>query len=158
MKYWLLVPLLVLIACAEDALGEWDIDVEDVSTSIMTYYAGQEVLLKVSCGEYGIRMALHTDIHSDYRDVAHPVTIRFDSNDPLEQEWHYWHFAESGYYKTSIVADDPNVFISQLLEANRLTLHFAVTEADSVPATWNDVGGFAIAYEAVERECGFLAN
>ena len=98
---------------------------------------------------------MHTDIHSDYRDVAHPVTIRFDSNDPLEQEWHYWHFAESGYYKTSIVADDPNVFISQLLEANRLTVHFAVTEADSVPATWNDVGGFAIAYEAVERECGF---
>ena len=46
MKYWLLVPLLALIACAEDALGEWDIDVEDVSTSIMTYYAGQEVLLK----------------------------------------------------------------------------------------------------------------
>ena len=154
-RHWLLVPLLLLLACAggEDELGEWHINVQGVGTSILTYYVGQEVLLSITCNEKGFRAAIHTDIHSDFRSVLHPVTIKFDDDEPVEHLWNYYHFAESGFYKTSVVANDPNAFISQLLNVNRLTVDIAVTETDSIPATWDDVGGFAIAYEAVKRQC-----
>ena len=156
MKHWLLFPLLsFLLACGggEDELGEWHIDVQGVGTSLLTHYAGQEVLLSVTCNDNGFRAAIHTNIHSDFRDVVHPVTIKFDDDEPAEHPWKYWHFAKSGFYKTSVVADDPSAFISQLLNANRLTAHIAITEADSVPATWDDLQGFAIAFEAVKRQC-----
>ena len=155
MKHWLLVPLLLLLACGGggDELGEWHIDVQDVGTSLLTHYAGQDVLLSITCNEKGFRAAIHTDIHSDFRSVLHPVKIKFDNNEPAEHLWNYWHFAESGFYKTSVVANEPNAFISQLLDANRLTVNIAVTETDSVPATWGDVRGFDIAYEAVKRQC-----
>ena len=155
MKHLLLIFMLTLLACGggEDELGKWHIDVQDVGASILTHHAGQEVLLSITCNESGFRAAIHTSIHSDFRGVAHPVTIRFDDGDPVNQQWHYWHFAESGFYKTSIVADDPGAFISQLLDANRLTVNIAVTDTDSVPATWDYVGGFAIAYEAIKRQC-----
>ena len=154
-RHWILVLLLLLTACGGggDELGEWNIDVQGVGASILTYYAGQDVLLSITCNDQGFRAAIHTNVHSDFRDVVHPVTIRFDQNEPAEHLWNYWHFAESGFYKTSVVANEPNVFISQLLNANRLTVNFAVTETESVPATWDYVGGFAIAYEAVKREC-----
>ena len=154
MRTWLLTPLLLLLACGEgDELGEWNIDVQGVGTSILTHHAGQEVLLSITCSEKNFRAAIHTNIHSDFRDAVHPVTIKFDNNEPVEHLWNYWHFADSGFYKTSVVANEPNEFISQLLDANRLTVNIAVTETDSVPATWDYVGGFAIAYEAVKRQC-----
>ena len=157
MKLWLLFPLLLLLACGggEDELGEWHIDVQGVGTSLLTHYAGQEVLLSITCNDKGFRAAIHTNIHSDYRGIVHPVRIKFDDDEPAEYPWKYWHFAESGFYKTSVIANDSGPFISQLLNANRLTVHISITETDSVSATWNDVGGFAIAYEAVESECGF---
>ena len=134
-------------------MGEWNISVQGVGASILTYHAGQDVLLSITCNEKGFRAAIHTNIHSDFRSVLRPVTIKFDDDDPIEHLWNYYHFAESGFYKTSIVANEPNVFISQLLDANRLTVNIAVTETDSVPATWDYVGGFSIAYEAVKRQC-----
>ena len=155
MRTWLLAPLLLLLACGGggDELGEWNIDVQGVGTGILTYYAGQEILLSITCSEKNFRAAIHTNIHSDFRDAVHPVTIKFAQNEPAEQLWNYWHFAESGFYKTSVVANEPGAFISQLMDANRLTVAIAITETDSVPATWDDVGGFAIAYEAVKRQC-----
>ena len=154
-RHWGLVPLLLLTACGGggDELGKWNIDVQGVGASILTHHAGQEVLLSITCSEKGFRAAIHTNIHSDFRDVVHPVTIKFDQNEPAEHLWNYWHFAESGFYKTSVVANEPSAFIAQLLDANRLTVDIAITETNSVPATWDDVGGFAIAYEAVKREC-----
>ena len=155
MRTWLLAPLLLLLARGGggDELGEWDIHVQGVGTSILTYYAGQDVLLSITCSEKGFRAAIHTNIHSDFRDVVHPVTIKFDQSEPVEHLWNYWHFADSGFYKTSVVANDPSPFISQLLDANRLTVDIAITETESVPATWDYVRGFAIAYEAVKRQC-----
>lgn len=154
LRTWLLLPLLLLMACGGgDELGEWEIDVQGVGTSLMTHYAGQEVLLSITCNEKGFRAAVHTSIHSEFRDVVHPVTIKFDQSEPVEQLWNYWHFAESGFYKTSVTANEPDTFISQLLDANRLTVNIAITETDFVPATWDAVGGFVIAYEAVKREC-----
>ncbi len=155
MKHWLLFPLLLLLACGggEDELGEWHIDVQGVGTSLLTHYAGQEVLLTITCNDKGFRAAIHTDIHSDFRDVVHPVMIKFDDDEPAEHPWEYWHFAKSGFYKTSVVANDAGSFISRLLDANRLTVNIAVTETDSFPAAWDDVGGFAIAHEAVKRQC-----
>ncbi len=155
MKHWLLVLLLLLLACGGggDKLVEWDIDVQDVGASLLTHHAGQEVLLTVTCNERGFGAAVYTNIHSDFRSVLHPVTIKFDNDEPVEHLWSYYHFAESGLYKTGVVANDPNAFITQLLNANRLTVDIAVTDTDSIPATWDNVEGFAIAYEAIWRQC-----
>ena len=95
-------------------MGEWNIDVQGVGASTLTYYAGQDVLLSITCNDQGFRAAIHTNIHSDFRGVVHPVTIKFDNSEPAEHIWNYWHFAESGLYKTSVVANEPSAFISQL--------------------------------------------
>ena len=141
--------------------GNWNFIREDRTVDILTYQTGlevldQEILLSVACDEYGngVHAAIHTDIPSDFDNVLHPVTIEFDNDEPVTQRWSYHQFfVDSGYYKTSVVAYDASPFISRLLNAEKVSVHFVGKDGRIVVATWSDVRHFDVAYEALQQEC-----
>ena len=164
----LLTVMQAVLSCAEykptEWYGNWNFIPEDQSVNIFTYQSGlevldQEIVLTIACDEYGVYAGMHTDIPSDFDNVLHPVTIEFDNHEPIEQQWSYHqYFVDSGYYKTSIVEDDASAFISRLLNANRLAVHFAGKDGRIVVATWSDVRHFDVAYEALQQECALASS
>ena len=167
---WIVLPtvMLAVLSCAENKptewYGNWNFILEDQSVNIFTYQSGlevldQEIVLSIACDEFGVYAGMHTDIPSDFDNVLHPVTIEFDNDEPIEQQWSYHqYFVDSGYYKTSIVADDASAFISRLLNAEKVSVHFAGKDGRLVAATWSDVRRFDVAYEALQQECALAGS
>ena len=169
---WIVLPTVILavLSCAENKptewYGNWNFIREDRTVDISTYQSGledldQEILLSVACDENGdgVHAAMHTDIPSDFDNVLHPVTIEFDDDEPVTQQWNYHQFiVDSGFYKTSIVAYDASRFISRLLNAEKVSVHFAGKDDRMVVATWSDVRHFDVAYEALQQECALAGS
>lgn len=159
---------LAILSCAErdttEWYGNWNFIPEDQSVNILTYQSGlevldQEIILTIACDEFGVHAGMHSDIPSDFDNVLHPVTIEFDNDEPIKQQWNYHQFfVDSGYYKTSIVANHASSFVSRLLNAEKVSVHFAGKDGRMVVATWSDVRGFDDAYEALQQECGLAGS
>ncbi len=164
----LLTVTLAILSCAErdttEWYGNWKFIPEDQSVNNLTYQSGlevldEEIMLTIACDEFGVYAGMNTDIPSDFNNVLHPVTIKFDDDEPIEQQWSYHQFfVDSGYYKTSIVADDASAFISRLLNAEKVSVHFAGKDGRLVAATWSDVRRFDVAYEALQLKCALASS
>ena len=147
--------------------GEWVFLPEERILDIATviYHPDVDVqeqltILSITCTELGESASIHTDIPLAIDEgQLHPVTILFDDDEPIEEEWSYNQFDPSpDYYDASIDAVDASLFISRLLNAEKVSVHFAAKGGGTVAATWSDVRHFDEAYEALQQKCALASS